>query len=217
MNYNSLKEDLTKGFGAITKIRHCKSLSDKIYEVTHFRVSESTLWRIFVEKESTYRPHEYTLDILASYLGFRDWRDYSDKKKEYKAKLPSNLQLLDLCLQDHHVGTVVKYLKSLPADYSYDYNETIQIASIIGNSLTEDKQLRSKLMPELASFEQGRMYFTDMYVDELNFDLYYKQNLHYYLKAPVKNAQKNINDQLFALNLLYKHALLKNDFSEVKK
>ena len=215
MMFNSLKSSITTTFGDVSKIRHCKMLSDQIFEVTNYRISESTLWRIFVEKGSVYRPHEYTLDILSFYLGFKDFSDFTYHQQEQKAKLNPNLLLLDLCLEDHHVGTVTKFLKKLPADLSYDYNETIEIAGVIGNAVVNDDQLRKKLLPQLASFEQGRIYFTDMFVDEQNFDLYYKQNLHLYLKENVGTPEKNANDQMFALNLLFKHALFQNDFKHV--
>ena len=66
--YKNLKKDIQASFGEISKIRHCTMLSDDILLATKKRVSESTLWRIFVDVEDNYRPHEYTLDILSVYL-----------------------------------------------------------------------------------------------------------------------------------------------------
>lgn len=214
--YNTLKKEIEASFGEISKIRHCKMLSESILYVTNQRVSESTLWRIFVEPSGIYQPHEYTLDILTFYLGYRDWRDYKYQKQQLRSKKNPQLQLLELCLEDRHVDTVVKFLKTLPDDLSYDYYETVQISGVIGEAVVKDPILRKEVLTKLSTFEQGRIYFSDMFVDEINFNLYYKDVLKLYLKNNVSNQHKNVNDKLFALNILFKHSLFKNQIPKIR-
>lgn len=53
-----------------------KCLSEDIMNVTKERLSISTLKRAFGRVASSERRRSSTLDILAQYVGFRDWQDY---------------------------------------------------------------------------------------------------------------------------------------------
>lgn len=51
-------------------------LSNDIRDVTKERLSVSTLKRAFGRVASSRRRRDTTLNILAQYIGFRDWKDY---------------------------------------------------------------------------------------------------------------------------------------------
>lgn len=213
--YHKLKQQIQQQSGTISKIAHCKQLSDSVFQKTNIRISESTLWRIFT-KNSEYMPHEYTLDVLSDFLGYGNWREFSNKNKKLPiAENDHHLTLLEMSLENHQVETVVRFLKTLPNDYSMELTDMAKIAGVIGSSVVSDEKLRNKLLPELTKFEQGRIFFTETYVDELNFELYYEKNIKRYLKTKMNDSLKASEDDLFGLNLLYKHALWNNEKSKI--
>ncbi|MGC9341348.1 MAG: hypothetical protein ACP5E3_01460 [Bacteroidales bacterium] len=61
-------------------------LSDEIKKTTGKRISDSTLKRIFGKKKTNseiYRPHVYTKNIIAEYLGYQNWDEFrKDHRKD---------------------------------------------------------------------------------------------------------------------------------------
>src|ERR1700733_13556079 len=53
--------------------RDCDSLAEKILSECKCSISRSTLRRLFGFVKSTKEPRIYTLDILASYIGYGTW------------------------------------------------------------------------------------------------------------------------------------------------
>ncbi len=75
--YTFLQDDVlskikkTKLYGS-----DCNLLSQKIYDETQRQVSSSTLKRFFGLIKSNHNPSKYTLDTLAVFVGYKDWKDY---------------------------------------------------------------------------------------------------------------------------------------------
>jgi len=55
--------------------RDCDILSDKIYSVSHCKLSASTLRRLFGFIKGTKEARAHTLDVISNYLGYSTWDD----------------------------------------------------------------------------------------------------------------------------------------------
>jgi len=53
--------------------KDCDGLANSINKVCHERVSITTLKRLFGFAKSVEQPRLYTLDIIATYIGYKDW------------------------------------------------------------------------------------------------------------------------------------------------
>jgi CheY-like chemotaxis protein len=53
----------------------CRKISKFIQEATGHRLSESTLYRIFIQNTTDSKPYLHTLDIIAKFCGFENWQD----------------------------------------------------------------------------------------------------------------------------------------------
>ena len=53
--------------------RDCAMLAEKIYAKCNCRISPSTLRRLFGFDKSKNAPRDYTLDIIAQYIGYSSW------------------------------------------------------------------------------------------------------------------------------------------------
>lgn len=62
--------------------KNFQHLSERIYERLHQMVSPTTLKRIWGYVDSTAETRESTLNLLARYLGYRDWADYRTRRPQ---------------------------------------------------------------------------------------------------------------------------------------
>jgi hypothetical protein len=94
-----IEEKLQWGDAAAWTNRDFDSLSDKIFEVTSVRLSQTTLKRIWGKVKYDSAPTVTTLNTLAQFLGFEQWRNFRLKQsliyenEEVQKKTPKqNLQ-----------------------------------------------------------------------------------------------------------------------------
>lgn len=59
--------------GAIKYPKDCEGLSNAIKQACKQHISPSTLKRLFGFVKKVEQPRRYTLDVLANYIGFKDW------------------------------------------------------------------------------------------------------------------------------------------------
>lgn len=63
------------GFPVVTK-KDCRLLSNLIAQKVGSRVSETTIYRLFVSTEESHRFYASTLGVLASFVDFESWREF---------------------------------------------------------------------------------------------------------------------------------------------
>ena len=74
----TLREDVEKAFGKrLCTPRDFELLRERIYEQQRVVIGLSTLMRLWNYVEGNVKPRKSTLDILAQFLGYRDFADYS--------------------------------------------------------------------------------------------------------------------------------------------
>ena len=83
-------------------------LSNRIFEVKHEQVSSFTLKRFYGYIDRG-RCSRATLDILCRFVGYRDWLDFVQKKKEAEASEASSEEITNLLTADHlNVDDLIK-------------------------------------------------------------------------------------------------------------
>jgi len=69
-----IKSQVEQKFGAAIKYpKDCESLSNAIKMACKQHISPSTLKRLFGFVKKVEQPRRYTLDVLANYIGYKDW------------------------------------------------------------------------------------------------------------------------------------------------
>ncbi|WP_372773837.1 hypothetical protein [Mangrovibacterium sp.] len=91
-----LKEDLVKKFKReIQYAKDCQIFAEEVRMCTQRHISVSTVKRFFQIVENQFKPSKYTLDTLAIYLGFTDWKDYIKRyQKKFHSKKTNGWDLL---------------------------------------------------------------------------------------------------------------------------
>jgi hypothetical protein len=79
-------------------------LSEMIFQWQHVKVSTSTLKRLWGYTQQTVMPHRSTLDVLAGFVGYKDYTAFLDRKEEMEYT-QSDVALVDaLKAEDLQVG-----------------------------------------------------------------------------------------------------------------
>lgn len=71
---------LKVGFPIWTK-PDCEKMSSLIEAETKNYISESTLYRIFLQNNAN-KPYLHTLDTLSKFCGYKDWSDFLNKNNK---------------------------------------------------------------------------------------------------------------------------------------
>jgi hypothetical protein len=74
---NAVEEKLAWGDSASWQTQDFERLSDRIFEETDFRLSASTLKRLWGKVQYNSAPNLTTLDALAVFAGYPDWRSFA--------------------------------------------------------------------------------------------------------------------------------------------
>ncbi len=83
-------------------------LSSKIYEKTHEQINSFTLKRFYGYIDRG-RCSRATLDILCRFVGYGDWLDFVQKKKEENASESSSEEMTNMLTAEQlHVGDLIK-------------------------------------------------------------------------------------------------------------
>nr|WP_320118595.1 hypothetical protein [uncultured Marinifilum sp.] len=81
---DSIKIAILRKFGReLVYTKDCKILADTICQETGSRISTTTIRRLYGFLKSTTVPGKYTLNILASFIGFKDWTQYCKYKQKH--------------------------------------------------------------------------------------------------------------------------------------
>jgi len=154
-------------------------LSETIYAKTGKKVSPTTLQRLLGLVKSKSRPFCSTLNILAEYIGYKDWERFCDIQKEIasndisgKRFIPdySALVLLNICLKNKSIQSIVDFLDMLYPKYEQNHffsnnKITTAVSNLLGKYARQDRELARELLPMLAKTERGREYFFESFVD----------------------------------------------------
>ncbi len=88
MKTRELKEEILKAAGrAIRTPNDYERLSEMVWERTHERLSPTTLKRFFGYLDEPVKPRAITLDVLARFVGYRDYETFCNGSGEVQSNI----------------------------------------------------------------------------------------------------------------------------------
>ena len=124
MNISHLKELVEQRFEKEIIARNCSELSEHILEYTNRSVGAHTLKRFFGFVKSNANPSAYTLDTIAIYLGFENFKD-ANKKQFGDNPHKTNLKIDWTFLQEEARRVTLKTLDQLKRSSGVAYDVAI--------------------------------------------------------------------------------------------
>lgn len=116
-------------FFKITNKLDCRKIALLVQEKTTKTVSESTLYRLFLWEGNQNSPYLHTLDILAEFIGHKNWFELEKELNELNqfrllfGVLPSNAQYKSLLSINLHHGSLkplYSFLEQFQSDISFN-------------------------------------------------------------------------------------------------
>ena len=136
-------KEIEQRYGA--EIRYptdCEALAGSISKETKQRVSASTLKRILGFIKGTKEPRLYTLDIIAQYLGHKNWDFYTDKFSKIENSEFLGLEQIDISTLSPNDKIEFTYdpNRKLEIQYHGDYN--FVVSESINSKLQKGDELK---------------------------------------------------------------------------
>ena len=182
---------------AIKTIVDAQKLSDLIL-ISGLNISTHTLARFFGLIKPERKHYRYTLDLLAAFLGYRNFNEceqYYLNKEKYSGVILANnsfpLQELELYLITDDLENIENLLKN----YNIEEVEPFKflVSNLLGNYVKNSAK-KSQLLNLLSKYELGRNIYYETYVDEDNPQQFFSKAL----KELYLPKAKGLGKQLFA-------------------
>ncbi len=101
-----LKKEIVKAAGRAVKTpADYEWLSERIMKKTHERLSPTTLKRFFGYLHEPVKPRAVTLDVLARFVGYRDYETFCKEDEEIQSNIVSGEWL---AAEDMKIGQIVR-------------------------------------------------------------------------------------------------------------
>ncbi len=223
-NLNHLKSKLEEKltFRILTKL-DCKKASEAIQFENDKSISESTIYRLFLLEGNKNTPYQHTLDILAQFIGQKDWFSFESYlieitdfqnlygvfpgQQQYKSLLSFNI---------HHGGLkpLYHFLEQFPTDISFDKKGIL--GKDIYKSLKNNPNSNVEFYKEFHALPIIREGFFELLADP-DFSIPdYEMGLSFYLKnIKPHHSIKALQDYIFANSLLLRYYFLKGKKANV--
>jgi hypothetical protein len=217
---SKLEEKLT--FRIITKL-DCKKASESIQLENDKSISESTIYRLFLLEGNKNTPYQHTLDILAQFIGQKDWFSFENylteitdfqnlygvfpDQQQYKSLLSFNI---------HHGGLkpLYHFLEQFPTDISLD--KKVILGKDIYKSLKNNPNNNVQFYKEFHTLPIIREGFFELLADP-DFSIPdYEMGLSFYLNnIKPHHSIKALQDYIFANSLLLRYYFIKGKKANV--
>lgn len=221
---NSLKWKLEEViFFKINNKLDCRKIAVLIQEKTGKSVSESTLYRLFLWEGNQNAPYLHTLDILAEFVGNKNWLDFESQLNEMRqfkllyGVLPNEQQYKSLLSINLHHGTLkplYSFLEQFPSELAFE--KKITLGEEIYMALKTNPSGNIDFFKQFHTLPIVREGFFEILADpefEIND---YETGLSYYLEnIKPHNSDKSLQDFLFANSLLLRYYFFKGNKEKV--
>jgi hypothetical protein len=217
---SKLEEKLT--FRILTKL-DCKKASEALQLENDKSISESTIYRLFLLEGNKSTPYQHTLDILAQFIGQKDWFSFekylteiSDfqnlygvfpNQQQYKSLLSFNI---------HHGGLkpLYHFLEQFPTDISID--KKLILGRDIYKSLKTNPNNNVEFYKGFHALPIIREGFFELLADP-DFSIPdYEIGLSFYLNnIKPHHSIKALQDYIFANSLLLRYYFFKGKKANV--
>ncbi len=117
--------------------KDCEVLANEISKKTTKKLSASTLKRLFGLAKGIDEPRLYTMDVLAMYLGYKN---YDDLLSEFKSSNSSEFEILEEIRVDHlnlHVELTLEYEPNRFLKLRYLGDSKFELLEVLNSKLKE--------------------------------------------------------------------------------
>ena len=217
-NLNHLKSKLEEKltFRILTKL-DCKKASEAIQLENDNSISESTIYRLFLLEGNKNTPYQHTLDILAQFIGYKNWsslENYFNEITNFQflyGVVPDKQQYKSLLSFNIHSGSLkplYDFLEQFPSGFSFD--KKFILGEDIYKSLKTNPNGNLEFYKQFHSLPIIREGFFEIFADPEFSIPDYETGLSFYLNS-IKPHQsfKALQDYIFAKSLLLRYYYLK--------
>lgn len=196
----------------------CKKLSEILLEEGYGSISETTLYRLFVNYNCN-NPYKHTLNILVNYIGFDVWQDFIDaiESNSYSNRIiisnknQNNDTLLYHCIVNETYKPLQDYFESIQ---NKEYSFKVNVALEVYDSLIKIRK------PELFFKEFTKNKFVKEFVLEDGFDPAFRiTNYDFAYKLYIDEIKNNdslesLQDFVFSQSVLFRYYFLSKNLQE---
>ena len=200
----------------------CAKLSEIITQNGNGYISEATLYRLFLKSEK-HTPYKNTLDLLCTYLGFKDCFDFLDHISPTKdflhrngtnTTIPSGDSLIFYCIENRTYKPLNEFFDAL-TDSTELFKETICIS--LFDSLQKSKK-QIQFFKHFADHHYVREFFLEKGHDPRfrikNYDFAY---LRYIEKTDPNKSLRHFQDYIFGNAVLLRYFFLNHQHANALK
>lgn len=205
----------------------CKQAAQVITEKTGKKISESTVYRLFLWDNNVNSPYLQTLETLAEFIGYPSWVDLEVHLIELcKFRVKSGVfaesydrepySVLFHCIKTRSFNALRSFFNQFPNDMSFE--KKLILGEEIYASLYRNPESTMEFYKEFHSVQIVRESFFEYFADP-QFKLeHYEEGLNLYLKNvhPDESLQ-SLQDYIFANCLLLRHYFFSKKFSALNE
>jgi len=175
--------------------KDCEALSKNIEKVCNERISTTTLKRIFGFTKSSEKPRLYTLDVLATYIGYADWSNLI-AKEENAANFYNALDLLPKVNDDYanNIHLLYHQIAWSLTTQSISLKEVIKLCKLFGR----EKQIYPFVieMISIAAQQKNVEFLKSVYNLPFVFDEKYNNRLDFYYVGQTMGLMLRLNPDI---------------------
>ncbi len=224
-----LKKELYKlvcirlGFPIRSKL-DCRKLSEQISNEGHSSISESSLYRLFLQRGSSNRPYLHTLEILARFCGFTGWNDFEEQQNKLDSfvrgygRFPQNKfplkSLISVCIHTNEIKPLIHYTEQF--NDIADVDLKVKFAEEIFHSTLTNSDNRL-FFREFCRFPVIREFYFEFLADPTFSIPNYEEGMHYYLSGLRKDEHlRDLQDYVFGNCLLFRHYFISGQLEKAR-
>lgn len=205
----------TLGYKIKTKY-DCSMLADDISKKNpDLKVSESTLYRLFLYNKRQKRPYQNTLDTVAKYVGFINFEHFVDSLeiriigRQWNGRYKNNPEgntLLKSCLKFQAFDPLYDYLESMDPDEEFDSPLHFDLGEDLYKALRQTPHSTKNFFDKFSALPIVRVSLFEILADPEFKINNYEYGLRRYLNG-INDIQsiKGKQDYVFANSLLFRH------------
>jgi hypothetical protein len=199
-------------------------LSEQITIEGHSSISESSLYRLFLQRGSSNRPYLHTLDILARFCGFSGWNDFEEQQNKLDSFVrgyglfPQNTSslksLISVCIHTGEIKPLMHYTEQFN-DIS-DVDLKVKFAEeIFHSTLTNDDN--RLFFSKFCRFPVIREFYFEFLADPTFSIPNYEEGLFCYLSGLRREENlRDLQDYVFGNCLLFRHYFISGQHEKAK-
>ncbi|MEY4126040.1 MAG: hypothetical protein RL737_229 [Bacteroidota bacterium] len=225
---NALKMKLEDALSYRIKTKlDCKHVSQVITEKTGKKISESTIYRLFLWENNINSPYLHTLEIIADFIGYPSWLELEGHLHELcKFRVTSGVfadsfdsepySILYHCIQIKSFDALRSFFNQFPSDVSFE--KKLILGEEIYAALYRNPESTTEFYEEFHAVPIVRESFFEYFADP-QFKLeHYEEGLNLYLQNIHPDESLHcLQDYIFANCLLLRHYFFSKKFSSLDK